>query len=78
MKAVGTYLEAVVERNPTNFRIFSPDEFASNKLDSVLTKTSRDFQWDPESASCIHITTCSVLTGLCSRQQRRSRYRDAL
>ncbi|EJD54194.1 phosphoketolase [Auricularia subglabra TFB-10046 SS5] len=51
MKAVGTYLEAVVEKNPTNFRIFSPDEFASNKLDSVLTKTSRDFQWDPETAN---------------------------
>ncbi|KAH7105198.1 phosphoketolase [Auriculariales sp. MPI-PUGE-AT-0066] len=51
MKAVGMYLEAVVEKNPTTFRIFSPDEFASNKLDSVLEKTGRNFQWDPETAN---------------------------
>jgi xylulose-5-phosphate/fructose-6-phosphate phosphoketolase len=51
MKAVGAYLEAVVERNQHTFRIFSPDEFASNKLDSVFKKTGRNFQWDPETAN---------------------------
>ncbi|KAL7417777.1 putative phosphoketolase [Mrakia frigida] len=50
MKAIGKYLEAVIERNPKSFRIFSPDELASNKLDSVFSKTHRNFQWDPETA----------------------------
>lgn len=36
MKAIGAYLKAVVERNPTSFRMFSPDELASNKLDAVF------------------------------------------
>jgi len=38
MKAIGQYLLAVVERNPTSFRMFSPDELASNKLDAVFEK----------------------------------------
>ncbi len=36
----------VVDRNPTSFRIFSPDELVSNKLDAVLDYTGRNFQWD--------------------------------
>lgn len=36
-------------RNPTSFRIFSPDELVSNKLDAVLEDSSRNFQWDIES-----------------------------
>jgi len=51
MKAVAKYLGVVVEKNPSSFRIFSPDEFASNKLDSVLEKTTRQFQWDPQTAN---------------------------
>ncbi|KAF8606930.1 phosphoketolase [Ceratobasidium sp. AG-I] len=47
MKAVARYLAAVIEQNPKTFRIFSPDEFASNKLDGVFEKTTRQFQWDP-------------------------------
>lgn len=34
------------ERNPTSFRIFSPDELVSNKLDAVFDTTGRNFQWD--------------------------------
>lgn len=43
MKAIGAYLEAVVENknNSKNFRIFSPDELASNKLDGVFKHVSR-------------------------------------
>jgi len=50
MKAIGALLTEVVKRNPTNFRIFSPDELGSNKLDSVFDVTNRQFQWDPETA----------------------------
>jgi xylulose-5-phosphate/fructose-6-phosphate phosphoketolase len=35
-----------VYRNPTTFRIFSPDELASNKLDTLLEDSGRNFQWD--------------------------------
>lgn len=51
MKSIGAYLKVVVERNPSSFRIFSPDELASNKLDAVFEKTHRCFQWDPETAN---------------------------
>lgn len=34
------------DRNPRTFRIFSPDELVSNKLDAVLDDTGRNFQWD--------------------------------
>lgn len=33
-------------RNPKTFRIFSPDELISNKLDAVLRDSGRNFQWD--------------------------------
>ncbi|EXJ60635.1 hypothetical protein A1O7_04788 [Cladophialophora yegresii CBS 114405] len=46
MKAVGRLLEQIVKDNPKTFRIFSPDEFESNKLDAVLNSTNRNFQWD--------------------------------
>lgn len=41
MKAIGKYLLAVVEKNPSTFRIFSPDELASNKLDAVFEKVKK-------------------------------------
>ncbi|KKY23424.1 putative d-xylulose 5-phosphate d-fructose 6-phosphate [Phaeomoniella chlamydospora] len=46
MHTVGLLLKKVVEDNPKSFRIFSPDEFMSNKLDPVLDITGRNFQWD--------------------------------
>jgi xylulose-5-phosphate/fructose-6-phosphate phosphoketolase len=46
MKLVGKLLSEVVKDNPKTFRIFSPDEFMSNKLDAVLEITGRNFQWD--------------------------------
>jgi len=50
MKAIGMFLREVIVENPKTFRIFSPDELVSNKLDAVLEQTSRDFQW--ETSSC--------------------------
>ncbi|KAJ8469487.1 hypothetical protein ONZ45_g16871 [Pleurotus djamor] len=46
MKAIGRFLKEVVKTNPTTFRIFSPDELVSNKLDAVLDDSGRNFQWD--------------------------------
>ncbi|TFK27778.1 phosphoketolase [Coprinopsis marcescibilis] len=47
MKVVGKFLKEVIEKNSNSFRIFSPDELVSNKLDAVLDSTGRNFQWDP-------------------------------
>lgn len=46
MKKVGQLLDQIALANPKTFRIFSPDEFMSNKLDAVLEHTGRNFQWD--------------------------------
>jgi len=46
MKAVGTLLDQTMQDNPKTFRIFSPDELVSNKLDAVFNHTGRNFQWD--------------------------------
>ncbi|WVQ82132.1 hypothetical protein IAT38_004260 [Cryptococcus sp. DSM 104549] len=51
MKAVGSYVAKVIELNPSSFRIFSPDEISSNKLDAAFEVTHRNFQWDPETAN---------------------------
>jgi xylulose-5-phosphate/fructose-6-phosphate phosphoketolase len=45
-RVLGTFLRDVVERNATTFRIFGPDETASNRLAAVLEKT--DKQWNAE------------------------------
>ncbi|HGC9248600.1 TPA: phosphoketolase [Streptococcus agalactiae] len=39
----GKYAADLVDANPDNFRIFSPDETKSNRLQEVFTRTSR--QW---------------------------------
>ncbi|KII89836.1 hypothetical protein PLICRDRAFT_567923 [Plicaturopsis crispa FD-325 SS-3] len=49
MKATGLFLKDVVEDNPKSFRVFSPDELVSNKLDAVLDNTNRNFQSDSAS-----------------------------
>ena len=46
MQTVGKLLDQVVQDNPKTFRIFSPDEFESNKLNAVFDHTGRNFQWD--------------------------------
>ena len=40
-RVLGRFLRDVVRDNPGNFRIFGPDETASNRLDDVLTATDR-------------------------------------
>ena len=45
-RVLGRFLRDVVRDNPTNFRIFGPDETASNRLDAVYEVT--DKQWQGE------------------------------
>ena len=47
MRAAGAYLKRVIEMNEVskNFRVFSPDETYSNKLDAIFQKTTRQFLW---------------------------------
>ncbi|MEQ9625619.1 phosphoketolase family protein [Coleofasciculus chthonoplastes] len=42
---VGKYLRDVIQQNPSNFRIFCPDELESNRLYKVLDVTHRNYQW---------------------------------
>jgi xylulose-5-phosphate/fructose-6-phosphate phosphoketolase len=43
-RVLGQWLTEVVRANPQNFRIFGPDETASNRLDAVYQMTNK--QWD--------------------------------
>jgi xylulose-5-phosphate/fructose-6-phosphate phosphoketolase len=45
-RALGAYLRDVMVANPTRFRLFGPDEVASNRLQAVFEVTDR--QWDAE------------------------------
>jgi len=47
----GNYLAEVFEKNITRFKIFSPDELESNKLDGVFKTTHRNYQWWKETAN---------------------------
>jgi xylulose-5-phosphate/fructose-6-phosphate phosphoketolase len=42
-RVLGGWLRDVIGRNPSNFRLFGPDETASNRLDSVFEVTDRAF-----------------------------------
>ena len=45
-RRLGEFLRDVMKANPTSFRLFGPDEVASNRLQSVFETTDR--QWDAE------------------------------
>jgi xylulose-5-phosphate/fructose-6-phosphate phosphoketolase len=40
-RVLGTWLREVVRDNPTSFRVFGPDETASNRLDAILEVTDK-------------------------------------
>ena len=40
-RVLGGYLRDVIDRNRENFRLFGPDETASNRLDDVFSVTGR-------------------------------------
>ena len=43
-RVLGTFLADVIDRNRETFRLFGPDETASNRLGAVFTKTNRTFE----------------------------------
>jgi xylulose-5-phosphate/fructose-6-phosphate phosphoketolase len=43
-RVLGAFLRDVVERNPGTFRVFGPDETASNRLADIFTATPRAWQ----------------------------------
>ncbi|WP_354567837.1 phosphoketolase family protein [Glaciihabitans sp. UYNi722] len=43
-RVLGHWLADVMRANPTNFRIFGPDETASNRLDAVYEVTAKQWQ----------------------------------
>ncbi|MGC8463857.1 MAG: phosphoketolase family protein [Acidimicrobiales bacterium] len=45
-RVLGTFLRDVVRANPRTFRVFGPDETASNRLDALFEATDR--QWEAE------------------------------
>src|SRR5579884_459900 len=45
-RALGAFLRDVMRRNPRSFRIFGPDETASNRLDAVFEASDRT--WEAE------------------------------
>lgn len=45
-RVLGEYLTEVIRRNPTNFRIFGPDETASNRLQAVFDATDKVWNAD--------------------------------
>ncbi len=40
-RVLGAFVRDIVVRNPTSFRVFGPDETASNRLDAIFDVTSR-------------------------------------
>ncbi|MFL5982233.1 MAG: phosphoketolase [Gaiellaceae bacterium] len=42
-RALGAFLRDVIARNPDNFRLFGPDETASNRLGEVFQATAREW-----------------------------------
>ncbi|KAF3928940.1 hypothetical protein AA313_de0206742 [Arthrobotrys entomopaga] len=51
MQSCGELFTQVIDKNKHGFRIFSPDELESNKLNATFTATGRNFQWDQFSRS---------------------------
>jgi xylulose-5-phosphate/fructose-6-phosphate phosphoketolase len=51
---MGGYLREVIRRNPETFRIFCPDELASNRLGKTLDASPRGFVW-PIAANDEHV-----------------------
>jgi phosphoketolase len=50
VEILAKYLAKVIIQNPSNFRIFSPDELMSNKLGGIFeAPTQRNYQWPIES-----------------------------
>jgi xylulose-5-phosphate/fructose-6-phosphate phosphoketolase len=47
-RILGAFLRDVIARNPENFRLFGPDETASNRLGAVFEVTAREWEAETE------------------------------
>jgi len=47
-RVLGGFLRDVIRRNPTNFRLFGPDETASNRLEAVYEVTGKTWMAETE------------------------------
>jgi len=56
-RVLGTFLRDVIRRNPTNFRLFGPDETESNRLGAVYEATNKVWMGEmlPEDADEGHL-----------------------
>jgi xylulose-5-phosphate/fructose-6-phosphate phosphoketolase len=50
-EVVSKFLQGVIQKNTNKFRIFSPDELTSNRLEKVLEVTKRNYQWVQNTAN---------------------------
>jgi len=67
-RVLGSYLRDVVAANPSRFRLFGPDEVASNRLQSVFEVTNR--QWDAERlATDDHLAPAGSVMEMLSEHQ---------
>lgn len=67
-RVLGKFLRDVVKRNMDNFRIFGPDETASNRLGDVLDVT--DKQWEAEILDTDeHLATAGRIVEVLSEHQ---------
>ena len=47
------FLRDVMRKNMTNFRVFGPDETASNKLDAIYEASEQDMDGRDDAGGCM-------------------------
>ncbi|WP_114558886.1 phosphoketolase family protein [Desertihabitans aurantiacus] len=70
-KVLGQWLAEVVRRNPDNFRVFGPDETASNRLQAVYEATDKQWNADylPTDAEDDHLAPSGRVMEVLSEHQ---------
>ncbi|MFW7413771.1 phosphoketolase [Demequina sp. SO4-18] len=68
-KQLGMFLKAIIEKNPDNFRIFAPDELASNRLQSVLEVTDKVWNARREDDDGAHTASSGRVIEMLSEHQ---------
>ncbi|WP_062131690.1 phosphoketolase family protein [Demequina aestuarii] len=68
-KQLGLFLRAIIEKNPDNFRIFAPDELASNRLQSVLEVTDKVWNARREDDDGAHTASSGRVIEMLSEHQ---------
>ncbi|BAL62650.1 phosphoketolase family protein [Melissococcus plutonius] len=69
MIVFGNYVEDLIKANPTNFRIFGPDETKSNRLNKVFDSTDRQWMEPISNADEWQSSVGRVIDGQLSEHQ---------